>query len=200
MFRVYGDMKSGNCFKVKLLLHQLGAPYEWKHVDIMKGESGTQSFLAMNPVGQVPVLEIASDTFLPESNAILHYLADGTAFLPLDPLEHAQVLRWMFFEQYTHEPNVASARYIIRYLGRPSEHEESLQRKIIDGHAALRIMDQHLASRQFFVGERYTIADIALYAYTHVAHEGDIDLSSYSAVRAWLERISLQPRYVGMDA
>jgi len=199
MLRVYGDIYSGNCFKVKLALHQLGLPYEWIKVDILKKETRTPAFLRMNPRGQIPLLEIRADIFLPESNAILHYLADGSDLLPGDRLERALVLRWMFFEQYTHEPNVATARYIIRYLGRPTEHEEALQRKIAAGHEALRIMEAHLASRSFFVAERYSIADIALYAYTHVAGEGDIDLSSYPAILAWLERVRSMPGYVGMD-
>ena len=199
MLRVYGDIYSGNCFKVKLVLHQLGLPYEWKSVDILKNETRAPAFLAMNPRGQIPVLEIEPGIFLPESNAILHYLADGSDLLPKDRLQRAQVLQWMFFEQYTHEPNVATARFIVRYLGRPPEREEILQRKIADGHEALRVMDLHLATRSFFAAERYSIADIALYAYTHVAAEGGIDLSAYASVRAWLQRVSSQPGYVGMD-
>jgi len=199
MFRVYGDMNSGNCYKVKLLLTQLNLPHEWKHVDIMRGESRTPAFLAMNPAGQVPVLEIAPDTFLPESNAILHYLAEGSEYLPSDRLDHAQVLRWMCFEQYLHEPTVATARFIVRYLGRPADREEALRRKIADAQVALGIMDRHLATRRFFVGECYSIADIALYAYTHVAHEGEIDLSPYAAIRTWLDRVREQPRHVGMN-
>jgi glutathione S-transferase len=199
MYRVYGDVHSGNCYKAKLLLRLLGQPCEWKHVDVTKGETRTPEFLAMNPAGQVPVLEIAAGVYLPESNAILHYLAEGSAYLPTDRLEHAQVLRWMFFEQYIHEPAVAVARFIVRYLGRPPEREKALQEKIAASHRALAIMEKHLDSRQFFVADRYSIADMALYAYTHVAHEGLVDLTPYTAVRAWLARVSAQPRHVGMD-
>ncbi len=199
MFKVYGDVNSGNCFKVKLLLEQLRSPYQWVPIDILKKESRTPEFLAMNPSGQIPVLEIEPGVFLPESNAILHFLAEGTAYLPSDRLLHAQVLRWMFFEQYLHEPAVAVARYIVRYLGRPPEKNELLQTKIKASHAVLSIMERHLDSVPFLVADRYTIADIALYAYTHVAGEGDIDLSPYPALRAWLARVRQQPRYVGMN-
>ncbi|HEX4585450.1 MAG TPA: glutathione S-transferase family protein [Burkholderiaceae bacterium] len=199
MLRVFGDKYSGNCYKVKLLLEQLGLPYEWTHVDILKKESRTPEFLARNPVGQIPVLQIEEGVFLPESNAILNYLAEGTDYLPADRLERAQVLRWMFFEQYKHEPTVATARYIIRYLGRPAEQEQALRKKISDAHAALAVMERHLESRRFFVAERYSIADIALYAYTHVAHEGQVDLSPYPAIRAWLGRVKSEPRHISMD-
>jgi glutathione S-transferase len=199
VLRVFGDKYSGNCYKVKLLLEQLGLPYEWTHVDILKKESRTPEFLARNPVGQIPVLQIEEGVFLPESNAILNYLAEGTDYLPADRLERAQVLRWMFFEQYKHEPTVATARYIIRYLGRPAEQEQALRKKISDAHAALAVMERHLESRRFFVAERYSIADIALYAYTHVAHEGQVDLSPYPAIRAWLGRVKSEPRHISMD-
>lgn len=154
----------------------------------------------MNPKGQIPALEIKPGTVLTESNAILHYLADGTVFLPNDHLEHAQALQWMFFEQYTHEPSVASARFIVLYLGRPAEHEQRLQQKIAEGYEALKLMEQHLQSHQYFAGDRYTIADIALYAYTHVAHEGGFDLSRFPAIESWLARVKGQQGYIGMDA
>ena len=197
--RVWGDVYSGNCFKVKLLLDQLGQPYEWIPVDVLKKESRTPQFMTMNPNGRIPLLQTAEGEFLPESNAILHYLADGTPMLPTDRLAHAQVLQWMFFEQYSHEPFVATARYIVRYLGRPQEREEQLQQKIAPGYAALDVMESHLKSRTYFVGEQYSIADIALYAYTHVAEEGTFDLSRFPAICAWLARVRSQPGYVGMD-
>ena len=199
MLRVYGDVNSGNCFKVKLVLHQLDIPYTWQHVDILKKQSRTPEFLAMNPTGKIPLVELDNRVFLPESNAILHYLADGSALLPTDRLDRARVLQWLFFEQYNHEPSVATARYIVRYLGRPAEHEQLLQRKIAEGIQALGIMEQHLVSRAFFAADRYSIADIALYAYTHVAHEGDIDLAPFPAIRSWMDRVRSQPRYVGMN-
>jgi glutathione S-transferase len=198
MLRVYGDVHSGNCFKVKLVLHQLDIAHEWTHVDILKKETRTAEFLAMNPTGQIPLLQI-DGVYLPESNAILNYLAQGSALMPTERLEHARVLQWMCFEQYLHEPSVASARYIVRYLGRPAEQEQLLQRKIADARKALAIMEQHLASRAFFVAERYSIADIALYAYTHVAHEGEIDLTPFPGIRSWIDRVRAQPRYVAMD-
>lgn len=199
MLKVWGDIYSGNCFKVKLLLKQLKVPYEWVHVNILDKETHTAEFLAMNPNGRIPLLEIEDGSYLSESNAILHYLADGSEFLPTDRLLHAQVLQWMFFEQYSHEPYIATARYIIRYLKRPPEQAQRLQERMAPGYAALGVMEQHLQTRAFFVGERYSIADIALYAYTHVAEEGDFDLSRYPAVLAWLERVRSQCCYVCMD-
>lgn len=199
MMRVLGDINSGNCFKVKLLLEQLELQYEWVHIDILKKESRTPSFLALNPKGQIPVLEIEPGKVMTESNAILHYLADGTDYFSTDRLERARILEWMFFEQYTHEPSVASARYIVRYLGRPAEREQLLQKKLSDGYEALTIMERHLQSNDFFAAGKYTIADIALYAYTHVAHEGGFNLANFPALQRWLKRINAQPRYVGMD-
>jgi glutathione S-transferase len=199
MLRIYGDVYSGNCFKVKLLLKQLGQPYEWVHVNILDKETRTPEFLAKNPNGRIPLLELETGVLLAESNAILHYLADASAYLPSDKLAHAQMLQWMFFEQYSHEPYIATARYIIRYLGRPADHEERLQQKMTPGYAALGVMEQHLKARLFFVGGRYSIADIAFYAYTHVAHEGGFDLAEYPSMRAWLDRVKAQPGYVEMD-
>ena len=199
MLKVYGDVYSGNCFKVKLILKQLNQPYEWIHVNILEKETRTAEFLAKNPNGRIPLLELDNGVMLAESNAILHYLAEGSAFLPDDRLARAQVLQWMFFEQYSHEPFIATARYIVRYLGRPAEHEERLQQKMLPGYQALDVMEQHLKARLFFVGGRYSIADIALYAYTHVAHEGGFDLANYAAVRAWIDRVRAQPGYVEMD-
>src|SRR6266516_1525998 len=177
MLRVYGDLQSGNCYKVKLLLAQLGRPHEWVHMDILEKQTRTPAFLSKNPNGQIPLLEIEEGVYLPESDAILNYLAEGTPFLPSERLLRAQVLQWLFFEQYSHEPYIAVARYIIRYLGRPEKFEPKLQEKMGSGYAALEVMEKHLAVRRFFAAERYTIADIGLYAYTHVAHEGGFALS-----------------------
>lgn len=199
MLKVYGDVYSGNCFKVKLILKQLNQPVDWIHVNTLEKETRTPEFLAKNPNGRIPLLELDNGVLLAESNAILHYLADGSAFLPDDRLARAQVLQWMFFEQYSHEPFIATARYIVRYLGRPAEHEERLQQKMLPGYQALDVMEQHLKARLFFVGGRYSIADIALYAYTHVAHEGGFDLTNYAAVRAWIDRVRAQPGTVEMD-
>ncbi|MBI1731475.1 MAG: glutathione S-transferase family protein [Gammaproteobacteria bacterium] len=200
MYRVFGMSSSGNCHKVKLLLEQLREPYDWQEVDIMRGESRTPGYLAMNPNGRVPLLQVGADIFLPESNAILNYLAEGSAFLPTDRLQRAQVLQWMFFEQYSHEPYVAVARFICCYLPPDHERRAELPRLRERGHQALKVMEQHLSSRRFFVGERYTIADIALFAYTHVADSGGIELVPYPAVRRWLEAVRSQPGYVAMPA
>lgn len=148
----------------------------------------------------MPLLELPDGEFLPESNAIMHYLADGSPLLPDDRLARAQVLQWLFFEQYSHEPYIAVARYIVRYLGRDGQYASKLQEKMAPGHAALGVMERHLSDRQFFVSERYTIADIGLYAYTHVAHEGDFDLTPYPAIRRWLKRVAAQPGYLGIPA
>lgn len=198
MFKVYGDLKSGNCYKVKLLLSQLDLPHEWINIDPLKGESRTPEFLARNANGKIPLLELPDGQYLPESNAILHYLAEGSPLLPTDRLQHAQVLQWLFFEQYSHEPYIAVARYIIRYLGRPEKHEAKLQEKMAPGHAALAVMERHLGDHPFFVGDAYSIADIGLYAYTHVAHEGSFDLKPYPAIRDWLARVAAEPRHIAM--
>src|SRR6266568_4895058 len=179
MLKVYGDLQSGNCYKVKLLLAQLGRPHEWVHVNILEKETRTPAFLSKNPNGKIPLLEIEQGLYLPESNAILHYLAEGTPFLPSERLLRAQVLQWLFFAQYSHEPY--------------------LQEKIGPGYAALEVMEKRLAGRRFFAAERYTIADIGLYAYTHVAHEGGFELSRFPAVKAWLERVKNQPGHITMS-
>ncbi len=196
--KVYGDVWSGNCYKVKLVLTQVGLPFEWVPVDIMKSESRTPVFLAKNPNGRVPLLELDDGTCLAESNAILWYLAEGTPLVPTSRLERAQALQWMFFEQYSHEPNIATSRYIIRYLGNPPEKKAALAARVEPGYAALEVMETHLKSRDWFAGDRYSIADIALYAYTHCAGEGGFDLARFPAIRAWLARVESQPLYVPM--
>lgn len=198
MLKVYGDHNSGNCYKVELLLTQLRQPFQWVDVDISKKQSRTPEYLKKNPNGKIPLLEIEPEVYLAESNAILHYLSEGTPLLPTDRLQHAQVLQWLFFEQYSHEPYIATARYIMRYLGSPPQYDKALAEKRAPGYAALDVMERHLASRPFFVGERYTVADIALYAYTHVAHEGGFDLSGYRSVNSWLERVRSQRGHVPM--
>lgn len=198
MLRVYGDYRSGNCYKVKLMLHLLGREYEWLPVDILKGETQTEAFLAKNPNGKIPVLELEDGTCLWESNAILNFLADGSAFIPSEPRLRTQVLQWQFFEQYSHEPYVAVARFIQLYLGLPEARREEYEVCQVRGRKALKVMEQQLQRTPYLVGEQYTIADIALYAYTHVAHEGGFDLSAYPAIQAWLARVASHPRHVGM--
>lgn len=195
---VYGDIHSGNCYKVKLLLCRLGRAHDWRHVDILKGESRTAEFLALNPNGRIPVLA-DGERVLCESNAILYYLAHGTALLPTNRFLQALVLQWQFFEQYSHEPFIATSRYIVRYLGSPPTRQAELEARREGGYAALRVMEQHLADRDYFVGAAPTIADISLYAYTHVADEGGFSLAAYPRVRAWLERIAAAPGHVTMD-
>lgn len=191
---------SGNCYKVRLAAHQLGRPLELVDVDILKGESRTEDFLKRNPNGRVPTLELDDGRTLPESNAILFWLAEGTALLPEDRFARAEALQWMFFEQYSHEPYIAVARFW--HSIKPGGREEKAamfpewHRR---GHEALAVMERHLAAHEWFAGGAYSIADIALYAYTHVAHEGAFDLTPYEAVNAWLARVQSQPRHVPMN-
>jgi glutathione S-transferase len=165
-------------------------------VDIDKGQTRTPEFLARNPNGRIPTLRLDDGTYLPESNAILWYLAEGSPFLPQSRLGRAQVLQWMFFEQYSHEPYVATPRYICRHLAADHPRRAELPGRLEKGHAALAVMEGHLATRRFFVEDRYSIADIALYAYTHVAPEGGLELGAYPRVRDWLARVAAQPDYV----
>lgn len=198
MLKVYGDYNSGNCYKIKLMLHLLGLEYEWQPVDILKGETETPEFLAKNPNGKVPVVELEDGTCLWESNAILNYLADGSEFLPSEARLRTQVLQWQFFEQYSHEPYIAVARFIQFYLGLPEERLEEYRKLQKRGYRALTVMEQQLARTPYLVGEHYSIADVTLYAYTHVAHQGGFDLSGYPAIQAWLARVASHPRHVAM--
>ena len=198
MLKVYGDYNSGNCYKLKLMLHLLGLEYQWQSVDILKGDTQTPEFLAKNPNGKVPVLELEDGTCLWESNAILNYLADGSEFLPTEPRLRTQVLQWQFFEQYSHEPYIAVARFIQFYLGLPEERLDEYRALQKRGYKALDVMEQQLARTQYMVGDYYSIADVTLYAYTHVAHQGGYDLSGYPAIQAWLQRVASHPRHVAM--
>lgn len=190
-FRVYGTAASGNCHKVKLVLDILGLPYRWHEVDIMTGETQTPQYLRMNANGQVPLLQIDDHTWLPESNAILAYLADGTELWDGDRLQRARVLQWMFFEQYSHEPCIAVARFIRAFQKRNDDPRlPELERR---GYKALGVMEQHLKSRTTFVGDSVTIADLALFAYTHKADDGGFDLSGYPAIQKWLVRVRAVP-------
>ncbi|QTT87643.1 glutathione S-transferase family protein [Pseudomonas chlororaphis] len=198
MYKVYGDYRSGNCYKVKLMLNLLGQPYEWQAVDILNGDTQTEAFLAKNPNGKIPVLELEDGTCLWESNAILNFLADGSEFLPSEPRLRTQVLQWQFFEQYSHEPYIAVARFIQLYLGMPQERLHEYEKLQKHGYKALDVMEHQLARTPYLVGEQYSIADIALYAYTHVAHEGGFDLARYPGIQAWMHRVESHPRHVGM--
>jgi len=196
MLRLYDYLPSGNGYKIRLVLTQLGMPFERIELDILKGETRTAEFLRKNPNGRIPVLEIEPGKFLAESGAILSYLAEGTPFLPQGRWERAQVLQWLFFEQYSHEPNIATSRFWLMHGELTEERRAALPQKRTLGYAALGVMEKHLTGRPFFVGDRYSIADIALYAYTHVAHEGGFDLSGFPDVRAWLERVRTQPKHI----
>lgn len=199
MLKVYGMSVSGNCYKVKLLLENLGKQYEWQEVDSVKGETRTPEFLAVNANGRVPVLQIEPGKYLPESNAILCYLADGTEFWPAERREKAETLQWMFFEQYSHEPYIAVARLINRFLPADTPRKAELPRLYERGYQALDVMEKHLSDRRYFVGLRYSIADIALFAYTHVAGDAGFDLGRYTALSTWIERVKAQPRFVPME-
>jgi glutathione S-transferase len=198
MYTVYGMKTSGNCYKVQLLLAQLGIAHHWEEVDIMTGITRKPGFLAWNPNGRVPTLEIEPGVYLPESNAILCYLADGTAFWPPGRLARAQVLQWMFFEQYSHEPYVAVARFICKFLPADHPRRTDLPRVRERAHQALAVMEKHLDQQPFFVGRAYSIADIALFAYTHAAGDGGIELDGYPAINGWIGRVKAQPRFIPM--
>jgi glutathione S-transferase len=196
--RVYGTSASGNCHKVRMALEALKLPYEWTEIDSVRGDTRNATFLALNANGKVPVLEIAPGNTLPESNAILFYLAEGTPLLPADRLARARVLQWMFFEQYSHEPYIAVARFLRKFHPEPESQRALAESKLPGGYRALGVMEHHLADNPFFVGGRYSIADIALYGYTHVADEGGFELRSFPSIRAWLSRVQAQPGYVEM--
>ncbi|AGY59501.1 glutathione S-transferase family protein [Gloeobacter kilaueensis] len=196
MPHLYEYTPSGNCYKIRLLLTQLGIPFERTELDIIKGETRTPEFIRLNPNGRVPLVRLDSGELLSESNAVIFYFAEGTPFLPTARLERAQVLSWLFWEQYEHEPNIATSRFLISYLKKAEQFKDVLDQKRLKGHAALDRMEKHLTGHDFFVAGRYTIADIALYAYTHVAEEGNFDLSGYPAIRAWLERVASQPGHI----
>ena len=195
MLRLYDYWESGNAYKVRLLLSQLGQPFERVHLDILKGETRRPEYLSKNPNHRVPMVEWPDGRRLAESNAILFYLAEGSAYLPAEPWERAQVLQWLFFEQYSHEPYIAVVRFW-HFAGLLDDKKGVLPEKMEGGYHALGVMETHLSANEFFVAGRYSVADIALYAYTHVAHEADFDLGRFPSVTAWLDRVGSQPRHV----
>jgi glutathione S-transferase len=199
MYRVLGMAASGNCHKVRVTLDVLGLPYQWTEVDIMRGASRTPDFLAMNPNGKVPVLEVEPGTYIPESNAILCYLADGTLLLPTERLAKARVMQWLFFEQYSHEPYLAVARFLRKLHPDPESQRAVADSKMAGGYRALEVMEEHLSRAPFFVADRFTIADIALYAYTHTANESMFDLTGFPSIRAWLKRVANLPGHVSIN-
>lgn len=199
MNTVYGDSLSGNCYKIQLLASLLQVPLQWIELNILKGDTQTAEFLKKNPLGKIPVLETAAGEIICESNAILHYLADQHLIAGKDSISKAKVLQWQFFEQYSHEPYIAVARFINFYLGLPVERLEEYKQKQQGGHKALAHMEQQLKQSPFLVGSELTLADISLYAYTHVAEQGGFDLNQYPAILDWIERIESLPNYQPMN-
>ena len=197
MYKLFQMQDSGYCYKIRQLLSHLNIPCELIETNIIEGESRTKSFLEKNPNGKTPTLQIDETTYLAESTAILYYLAAGTDFFPLDnKLEQAQILQWMAFEQYSHEPYIATSRYWIYLLKQSVKFAEQITEKQPRGYAALKVMENHLGENDFFAGGKYSIADIALYAYTHVADEGGFDLAGYPAIKNWFQRVVDQPRHI----
>jgi glutathione S-transferase len=200
MYTLYSMQRSGNSYKVRLALARLGVPYRLVEIDILQGESRTPEFLAKNPNGQVPLLEVAPGRYIAESNAILWYVAIGSRLAPEDRIERAEALQWMFFEQRSLEPNIGAAYFWLGLIkGGRELQSHALEDWMENGYRALRVMETHLSKHDFFVAGHFTVADIALYAYTHVAEQGDFDLAGYPAVRGWLKRIEAEPGYVPMD-
>ena len=195
-YRLYDYLPSGNGYKVRMALRELNLPYELIQIDITRGESRTPAFLARNPNGRIPVLEIEGRGYLSESHAIISFLAEGSALVPADRLDRARMWQWLCFEQYNLEPNVATARFWLHSLHKTeAELGEKLTEKRRLGFAALDVLEQGLAGRQFLVADQFTLADIGLYAYTHVAEEGGFPLAGYPSIRAWCARIAARPRH-----
>jgi glutathione S-transferase len=196
--KIYGDIYSGNCYKLKLMCALLALEHDWIPVDILRGETRSDSFLALNPNGQIPVCVTDDDAVLTESNAILFYLAQGSDYWPPGKLSQTRVLEWQCFEQYSHEPTIAVARYIKVYQHMPDSRMDEYKTRLKGGYRALDLMEAHLSERHFLVDERCSIAEISLFAYTHVAHEGGFDLSAYPMINGWIARIKSLPGYVAM--
>ncbi len=197
---VYGDSRSGNCYKIQLLLSILGKQVDWEEVDILKGATQTPAFLQKNPNGKIPLLEMEDGRTMSESNAILNFLAEGSALIPRSSFDLAKMLQWQFFEQYSHEPYIAVARFINLYLGLPEERKAEYEAKQAGGHKALAVMEEQLSRTPFLTGSQLSLADISLYAYTHVAHEGGFDLTAYPAVNNWLKLVEEHKGYTPMKA
>src|SRR5437867_4485029 len=200
MYTLYSMQRSGNSYRARLTLAQLGIPYRLVEIDILQGESRTPEFLAMNPSGQVPLLEIPPGRFIAESNAILWYVAGGTALAPEDRIDRAEALQWMFFEQHSLEPNIGAAYFWLALVrGGRDLQTHALEDWMERGYAALQVMENHLKTHQYFAADQLTVADIALYGYTHVAERCDFDLATFPAIRGWLRRVEQMPGFVAMD-
>ncbi len=199
MFKLYGMTGSGNCWKPAALMQQLGLEFQWIEIDLMGGQTRSPEFLALNANGKVPLLQTEDGRCLAESNAMLCFLAEDTPLFPFDRWQRALVLQWLFFEQYSHEPYIATVRFWVHFMHKQDEWKDKIAEAMKKGHAALGVMERQLQQTKFLAGDTYTIADIALYAYTHVAHEGGYDLAAYPAVRAWLARCEAQPKFQPMQ-
>jgi glutathione S-transferase len=199
MYTLYSMQRSGNSYKVRLAFAQLGVSYRLVEIDTLRGESRTPEFLAKNPSGQVPLLEVADGRFIAESNAILWYIAGGSALAPEDRIDRAEALQWMFFEQHSLDPNMGAAYFWLALVkGGRDLRRHALEDWMEEGYRSLGVMEKHLKHHRYFAARRYTIADIALYAYTHLAHECDFDLATFPAIRAWLDRVAAEPGYIEM--
>ena len=200
MITAYGDSVSGNCYKVQLVLHMLNIEHQWQEMSIANGDTQTNAYLAKNPAGKIPLIELDDGRVLSESNAIMGYLAACSTLIPTDEFSKAKMYQWLFFEQYSHEPYIAVARYIQLYLGLPDDRLAEYHSLHAKGYKALSVMESTLSQQPFLCGEQFTLADIALYAYTHVAHQGGFDLVEYPHIRGWLTRITQIPGFVAMQA
>ena len=198
MHTLYGNYTSGNCWKPAMMLHARGLPFRWIEVDILKGESRTPDFLKLNPNGRVPLLVFPDGRMLAESNAMLLHLGEGSSWIPADPYLRAKMYEWLFFEQYSHEPYIATVRFWVKEAGKAQEKAQEIVERTARGYAALGVMEKSLAASPFLVGAQPTLADVALYAYTHVAPEGGFSLEAYPAIRAWLGRVTKVPGFVPM--
>lgn len=198
--KIYGDKRSGNCYKLQLVCALTNTPYQWQDIDILQGQTRTDEFLTKNPWGKIPLLELDDGRKLSESNAIVNFIAQGSELLPDDPWMLAQVQQWQFFEQYSHEPCIAVCRFIQLYLGMSAHRLQEYDEKFQAGLRALAYLEQQLQQHNFLVDNRLTTADISLFAYTHVAHEGGFDLQHYPAILAWIHRIQEQPGFVAMES
>lgn len=196
--KIYGDVRSGNCYKLKLLCALLSIEYDWIAVDILRGETRSEEFLAMNPNAQIPVCVTDDGAILTQSNAILYYLGQGSPYWPVEALAQTRVLEWQFFEQYSHEPGVAVARFIRLYQGMPEDRRDEYQACLQAGYRALDVMEARLQQQDYLAADTVSLADISLYAYTHVAHEGGFDLAAYPAIGAWISRIQRMDAYIPM--
>jgi glutathione S-transferase len=197
--KIYGDVRSGNCYKLKLICALLELPYEWINIDILKGETRSETFLALNPNAQIPICVTDAGEVLTESNSILYYLAQGSDYWPQSLILQTRVLEWQFFEQYSHEPAIAVARFIKLYQNMPEDRIQEYQQKLKAGYRVLSQMEQHLLSNRFLVNDQCSIADVSLFAYTHVADEGGFDLTNFPSISAWITRIQSLPTFVSMS-